>query len=71
MPEPVIDLHTHSTASDGTDSPAALVACPYCDHVAFAREFLQPFGCTLCGIEGNRGHRGVLMNPLSMMEATP
>ena len=26
MPGPRIDLHTHSTASDGTDSPAALVA---------------------------------------------
>ena len=26
MPAPLIDLHTHSTASDGTDSPAGLVA---------------------------------------------
>lgn len=26
MPRPSIDLHTHSTASDGTDSPADLVA---------------------------------------------
>lgn len=26
MPHPRIDLHTHSTASDGTDSPAQLVA---------------------------------------------
>ncbi len=26
MPHPRIDLHTHSTASDGTDSPAELVA---------------------------------------------
>ena len=26
MPRPLIDLHTHSTASDGTDSPAELVA---------------------------------------------
>ena len=26
VPEPVIDLHAHSTASDGTDSPAGLVA---------------------------------------------
>ena len=26
MPSPRIDLHTHSTASDGTDSPAGLVA---------------------------------------------
>jgi predicted metal-dependent phosphoesterase TrpH len=26
VPAPVIDLHTHSTASDGTDSPAELVA---------------------------------------------
>ncbi len=26
MPRPRIDLHTHSTASDGTDAPAALVA---------------------------------------------
>ncbi|MGH3586155.1 MAG: PHP domain-containing protein, partial [Pseudonocardia sp.] len=26
MPHPRIDLHTHSTASDGTDTPARLVA---------------------------------------------
>jgi 3',5'-nucleoside bisphosphate phosphatase len=26
VPRPLIDLHTHSTASDGTDSPAELVA---------------------------------------------
>lgn len=29
MPHPRIDLHTHSTASDGTDSPAELVAAAH------------------------------------------
>ena len=58
----MIDMHVHSTVSDGTDTPAALAAMGACfgamalsdhDTLAGAAEFLAAPGCArrLAGVE--------------------